>query len=112
MSAKAKKSERSVAELWFWNTWLKHCTHLAAPERDYVFHPERAWQMDFAWPAIKLCVELDGRGRHQTVDGVRKDCEKHNEAVRLGWRVLRFPSTDKAEVDQWVEFVVEVMCYG
>jgi very-short-patch-repair endonuclease len=110
-------SKLSVAETWFATTWEKHCAHLEAPEREYVFHDTREWRLDFAWPSIKLAVEIDGRGsagkmgRHQSVDGVRKDCEKHNELVRLGWRVLRFPATDKAEVEQWVEYVVEIMCY-
>lgn len=73
--------------------------------REYRFHPTRRWRFDFCWPAHKLAVEIDGRGRHQTVDGVRKDCEKHNAAVALGWRILRFPSTDKGDVMAWVDTI-------
>jgi len=85
---------------------------------EYVFHPTRKWRFDFAFPAAKVAVEIDGRargnpgtpGRHQTVDGVRRDCEKHNEAVRLGWRVLRFPATDKQQAREWVQLVKEILC--
>lgn len=86
--------------------WPKH---IPAPVREYRFHPERRWRFDAAWPSIKLAVEIDGRGRHQTVVGARNDCEKANEAIRLGWRVLRFPAVDKKHADDWVRTILEVM---
>lgn len=82
---------------------------MPAPVREYRFHPVRKWRLDFAWPDIRLGIEIDGRGRHQTVAGVRSDCEKHNEALKMGWRVLRFPATDKSRADDWVRAVVDVM---
>lgn len=63
------------------------------------------WRWDFAWPELKLALELDGRGRHQTVDGTRKDCEKRNTGVCMGWRVLVYPSLDKQDAALWVETV-------
>lgn len=35
------------------------------PERQYKFHPDRGWLFDFAWPAKRFAVEIDGgtRGR-------------------------------------------------
>jgi very-short-patch-repair endonuclease len=54
----------------------------------------RKWRFDFAWPARKLAVEIDGGafsgGRHTTGDGFRRDLEKSNAAVMAGWRVLHF----------------------
>lgn len=73
------------------------------------FHPSRKWRFDFCWPSHKVALEIDGRGRHQQVDGVRKDCEKHNAAVVRGWRVLRFPATDKAQARDWVRLAQEVL---
>lgn len=62
-------------------------------EREYCFHPTRKWRFDFAWPAIKLAVEIEGgtgvKGRHVRPEGFRNDCIKYNEAVILGWFVLR-----------------------
>jgi very-short-patch-repair endonuclease len=80
--------------------------------REHRFHPSRKWRFDFAWPSIKLAVELDGRGRHQTVKGARDDCAKHNAAVLLGWRVLRYPATDIADVDSWVDEILAAMFDG
>lgn len=78
--------------------------------REFRFHPERRWRFDVAFPSQRLAIEVDGRGRHQTVAGVRADCEKHNEAVRLGWRVLRFPATDSSHASQWASLIRELLC--
>lgn len=67
------------------------------PVREYKFHPERKWRFDFAFPAEKLAVEIEGGvfsgGRHGRGLGFINDCIKYNAAVKLGWRVLRY-STD------------------
>jgi very-short-patch-repair endonuclease len=78
--------------------------------QEHRFHPSRNWRFDVAFPSQKLAIEVDGRGRHQTVVGVRNDCEKLNEAVRLGWRVLRFPATDKARAHEWAALIRECLC--
>jgi very-short-patch-repair endonuclease len=78
--------------------------------REYRFHPTRRWRFDFAFPSQKLGIEVDGRGYHQTHQGVRNDCVKFNEAARLGWRVLRFPGTDKAKAAEWAALIVEILC--
>lgn len=71
-----------------------------APKAEYRFHPDRKWRFDYAYPADRLAIEIDGGnrmarmtargpaavGRHTT----DADYEKLNEAVILGWRVLRF----------------------
>lgn len=67
---------------------------LPLPIREARFHHVRQWRFDFAWPARRLAVEVEGgewvRGRHQRPKGFAKDTEKYNAAVALGWRVLRF----------------------
>jgi very-short-patch-repair endonuclease len=67
--------------------------NIPAPEREYRFHPKRKWRFDFAWPAEKLAMEVEGgvwgNGRHTTGVGFTGDCVKLNEAVCAGWRVLR-----------------------
>lgn len=75
---------------------------------EYRFHPVRQWRFDLAWPdpAIKLAVEKDGGlfgrgkacpvcrrrpvGAHSSIGQQKKDREKFNAAVLLGWRVLHF----------------------
>jgi very-short-patch-repair endonuclease len=64
------------------------------PEREYKFHPIRKWRVDFAWPGLKLAVEIEGgiwtRGRHTRGVGVLGDMEKYNALASMGWRLLRF----------------------
>ncbi|MDX9896341.1 MAG: hypothetical protein RBS34_12885 [Desulfofustis sp.] len=66
---------------------------LPQPEKEYRFHPQRKYRFDLAWPGYRLAVEVDGGaytgGRHTRGPGFRKDCEKLNEAILLGWRVMR-----------------------
>ena len=99
----------SKAEEAFYAEWAIDLATVPLPAREFRFHPRRLWRFDFAWPAIKLAVEIDGRGRHQSFTGFKGDLEKLNEAVRLGWRVLRFPASDWKKAAEWVEYVREVM---
>ena len=60
---------------------------------EHVFHPWRQWRFDYAWPAQKVALEIDGAsgsfGRHSRPGGMRADNEKINTATAMGWRVLR-----------------------
>lgn len=58
----------------------------------HAFHAVRDWEFDLAWPQICLAVEINGRGRHQSKQGERRDAEKINAAVENGWRVLIYPA--------------------
>jgi hypothetical protein len=47
--------------------------------------------VDLAWPALKVCVEVDGFGfGHQSIKGRIQDNEKQNALVLEGWYVLRY----------------------
>lgn len=60
-------------------------------EQEYRFHPRRRWRFDFALPARKLAIEINGgvwmSGRHTRARGYLADREKINAATALGWRV-------------------------
>jgi very-short-patch-repair endonuclease len=66
---------------------------LHAPVREHRFAPPRRWRFDYAWPAHRLALEVEGGtwagGRHVRGSGYEADCEKYSEAALLGWRVLR-----------------------
>lgn len=61
--------------------------------KEYRFHPKRKWRFDYAFPAVKLALEVEGgvwtRGRHTRPQGFLNDIEKYNTATLLGWRILR-----------------------
>lgn len=67
---------------------------LPKPELEYKFHPTRKWRADFAWPAWRVIIEVEGAvfagGRHTRGRGFEADCLKYNAATELGWRVFRF----------------------
>lgn len=76
--------------------------------REYRFHPARKWRFDFAFPSVKLAVEVDGRGHF--AGKMTSDYDKQNEATRLGWRILRFPSGQKKKAADWAALICEVLC--
>jgi len=88
---------------------------LPAPVREHRFAVElrRRWRFDLAWPALWLAVEVDGGswvgGRHTSGAGFEGDCVKLNEALCLGWRVLRVtPRHVKAgDALRWIERAME-----
>ena len=63
--------------------------------REHEFHPTRKWRFDFAWPAHRFAVEIEGithgKGRHQQRDGFIGDAEKYEAAQLAGWTVYRVP---------------------
>lgn len=69
---------------------------LPAPVREYRFAPPRRFRADFAYPQIKLLIEVEGgvwlggEGRHTNGKGYENDCRKYNLATSLGYRVLRY----------------------
>lgn len=77
------------------NTLLAHmrAVGLPLPDRNWRFHPDRQWALDFAWPDRMLAVEVEGglwvRGRHLQPAGYEEDCRKYAEAALLGWVVIR-----------------------
>jgi hypothetical protein len=93
--------------------WRGVYPDLPIPERDFKFHPKRKWKADFAIEAAKVLVELHGggaRGRHSSVTGHAADCEKLNEAQKLGWIVMQYTVLrlkDMASVVDEVAAVVE-----
>jgi len=68
--------------------------HLPDAQRELCFMTGRKWRFDFAWPAERLAVEIEGgvwsRGRHTRGVGFTEDCDKYNCAALAGWTVLRY----------------------
>lgn len=92
------------------------CSDPAELVREYKFdesEDERQFRFDYAWPAKKIAVEIEGGiwrkggGAHSHPTGILRDIEKYNLAVMQGWRVIRVPSPDprKFPVDEiaWLE---------
>ena len=69
-------------------------TRMPKPERQYRYAPPRKFAADFAWPAQRLLVEVQGgiwtRQAHGSIKGVLADIDRLNAATLAGWRLLRF----------------------
>jgi very-short-patch-repair endonuclease len=82
---------------------------LPPPVTEFRFAPPRRWRFDFAWPDHQLAVEVEGGafigGRHTRGLAFQHDCEKYNEAVMAGWRVLRVTPAQitSGEAIAWIE---------
>jgi very-short-patch-repair endonuclease len=67
---------------------------LPNPEREVRFDAKRKWRIDFAYPSIKLAIEIEGgaytHGRHTRGSGFVKDMEKYNALTEAGWMLLRY----------------------
>jgi very-short-patch-repair endonuclease len=91
MGAKKKQPKRSVLEIRFAYIW----GIMDGPKlvEELAFHPKRKWRFDFAHPATKTAIEIEGGvwsgGRHTKPAGFTRDCEKYNAAAAAGWTVFR-----------------------
>lgn len=60
---------------------------LPAHQRNYFFMSDRDFELDFAWPALKVGVEVQGMA-HRIKKNFQRDIEKRALALLAGWRVL------------------------
>lgn len=60
--------------------WVQHYRH-------------SIYQYDFAFPVIKLDVEIDGN-THTLPDVIKKDIERDTFSSEQGWKVLRFTASE------------------
>lgn len=61
--------------------------------KEFRFCPERRWRYDYAIPAHKIALEVEGgvwtNGRHTRAQGFLGDVEKYNWGTLMGWRIFR-----------------------
>jgi hypothetical protein len=75
--------------LYFWE--------LLCPEfpltKEFKFHPTRKWRLDYPLTSRLLAIEIEGgcyvNGRHSRPIGFINDCEKYNELILNGWKLIR-----------------------
>lgn len=72
----------------------------------------RRWRVDFAWPARRLVVEVEGGiwtgGRHSRGAGFESDVEKYGRLTADGWTVLRVTAhvIRSGQALQWIEQIL------
>jgi very-short-patch-repair endonuclease len=92
----------------FWDAHLR----LALPElRELAFqHPVGRYSIDFALPAVKFGIELDGLKNHSTTTDVNNDHLRQQEIELQGWRITRFGGQQVHRDADWcIRRTVEVL---
>ena len=70
-------------------------------------YPVDGYLVDFAFPDIKLAVEIDGFGWHRDIQAFQHDRRRRNALVTSGWTVLNFTWADLLErPDETVDAVL------
>ena len=73
---------------------------IPVPLAEHPFCTGRKWRFDFAWPARRVAVEVQGgiwtRGRHTRGAALVKEHDKLTMAAVLGWRILYCQPEDVA----------------
>ena len=76
------------------------------PAPHFQFHVRRHGRLiarvDFAYPDIRLAIEVDGFEVFGTPSAFQHDVERQNRLVAAGWTVLRFTWRDVVSRPDWV----------
>ena len=110
-SAKVKEQARKLAE-----TVESYLIELPKYEKEFRFHPTRRWRFDYAWPSLKVALEIHGgvfdNGRHTRGKGFTEDKVKMNSAQLLGWIVIE-ATTAQVKNGQMLIWIKEaIACRG
>lgn len=79
---------------------------------EYKFHPTRKFLLDYAWPDIKVGLEINGGSwskisGHNSGKGLNRDAEKGNLAQAEGWTYIVF-TTDMVTL-AWCTWLKELI---
>lgn len=87
---RAAEEDAPASRLW------RALRHLPGAEQEFAGAvADRKFKLDIAFPAQKLCVEVDGwewHGKHK--GDFQRDRERQNLLTLNGWRILRFTASD------------------
>jgi hypothetical protein len=82
--------------------WFTECG-LPPPRYEHQHVPGRKFRLDIAWPDCKCGIEVQGgiwiKAAHSTATGIKRDMEKRNLGLCLGWRVLECEPKDLCTED-------------
>lgn len=99
-------SKESYPEKYFYNVFSSDERFIGF-EREYRVN---LYSLDFAYPDIKLDIEIDGEQHYVDKNIVKHDIERTNTLLELGWRVLRirwseFRRLNEKEKHQYIDSI-------
>jgi very-short-patch-repair endonuclease len=84
-----------------------HGVPRAVPEYAVSERGEIIGRVDFAYPELKLAIEVDGFEPHTALDVFRNDRARQNDLVASGWTVLRYVWRDVNAMGWHVAWEIE-----
>ncbi len=86
----------------FWQVVRR--ARLPRPIPEHEVHDEVGFvaRPDFAYPNLKLAIEIDGRETHDTAEAYYEDRRRETALKVLGWVVLRFTADDIRRRRAWM----------
>jgi very-short-patch-repair endonuclease len=75
---------------------------LPPPEYQYPIRLDKQRYIDFAYPALKIAIEVDGYEFHSSRDAFQDDRARSNLLMARGWAMLRFTWEDCIHRPAWV----------
>jgi very-short-patch-repair endonuclease len=69
---------------------LLHRYRIPTPKAEVSWGPAGRYRLDFAYPRLRLVIEVDGRVAHLTPEKQRYDNRRGNALNRAGWTVLHY----------------------
>jgi very-short-patch-repair endonuclease len=67
---------------------------LPVPNVELTTGPDGEYRLDFAFPSLKLAIEVDGYVHHFSPDHARRDNARRNQLQRQGWLILVYTWRD------------------
>jgi very-short-patch-repair endonuclease len=72
--------------------------------------PNRTVRVDLGDPERRVAIEADSFAHHGTREALVRDCERYDEIVAEGWKVLRFTWEHVMFEQTWVGEMVAMTC--
>jgi hypothetical protein len=63
---------------------------LLVPAAEVVWGPNQPYRLDFAYPELRLVIEVNGWAYHSSLEQARYDAARRNALNQAGWTVLEF----------------------
>jgi len=63
---------------------------VCAPKAEVCWGPNQRYRLDFAYPHLRLVIEVNGWAYHSSPEQARRDATRRNALNRAGWTVLEF----------------------
>jgi hypothetical protein len=107
----ADRLDASLARSNLERRFLRLCVDAGLPRpilQHLIEYAPGMWhKVDFAWPRLRLAVEVDGGTIHTTRTAARRDRRLDRQIRDAGWRIERFMEDD---IDDTPEVVLAALC--